>query len=310
MSDSHPCHQELSAIWSMGFDPDMVRRALILADGNEERAVNLMADMKDRSEPQACLLLNLVFICSTMPTTVEEESLLRCSTSQHERRRRTLTPELLQSMPKEEALRVRVLREIEALRSLDMFSLDMFSPALTAALRKMNCRVEAEQQISSSSWKVTVSIRALCGTLKFEVCYSDSWRDAPQFHFLEAGNLPTPELVSRGDAFQRFLEQIWDPCAADFFAATCFPHLAINTFGSIEGKLECMKPSFSPDTALIISIGCAGGALSACQFFPPERHRLLGTQQPVTVRVSLPDLKSSYMCVTCCAGASRGSRYF
>ena len=34
--------QELSAIWSMGFDADVVQRALVQTDGNEERAVNLI----------------------------------------------------------------------------------------------------------------------------------------------------------------------------------------------------------------------------------------------------------------------------
>jgi hypothetical protein len=33
---------QLSAIWSMGFDADIVQRALVQADGNEERAVNLI----------------------------------------------------------------------------------------------------------------------------------------------------------------------------------------------------------------------------------------------------------------------------
>jgi hypothetical protein len=34
--------QELSAIWSMGFEADVVRRALIQAGGSEEHAVNLI----------------------------------------------------------------------------------------------------------------------------------------------------------------------------------------------------------------------------------------------------------------------------
>jgi hypothetical protein len=34
--------EELSAIWSMGFEADVVRRALIQAGGSEERAVNLI----------------------------------------------------------------------------------------------------------------------------------------------------------------------------------------------------------------------------------------------------------------------------
>ena len=34
--------QELAAIWNMGFEADVVQRALAQADGNEERAVHLI----------------------------------------------------------------------------------------------------------------------------------------------------------------------------------------------------------------------------------------------------------------------------
>jgi hypothetical protein len=34
--------QELAAIWNMGFDADIVQRALLQADGNEGRAVELI----------------------------------------------------------------------------------------------------------------------------------------------------------------------------------------------------------------------------------------------------------------------------
>ncbi len=34
--------EELAAIWSMGFDVDIVQRALVQADGSESRAVELI----------------------------------------------------------------------------------------------------------------------------------------------------------------------------------------------------------------------------------------------------------------------------
>jgi hypothetical protein len=198
-------------------------------------------------------------------------------------------------MSKEDALRVRVQRELDALRALQSSDCEpsMMPPQLATELRKLDCRVESEQMISASQWEITVSLtRTLGDTLEIKVVYSDCWSDAPQFYVNGGSNMHSEDFVN----FQRTLVSDWDP---DFFAAACFPYLYSTYFTC--SYMERILPLLTADTAVIINIGCAGGALEY-QFFPPRCHRLLGTQQPpVLVRESLPRQQLRHILSRCCS---------
>ena len=65
--------QELAAIWSMGFEADVVQRALLQAGGNEERAVNLIiSDRWSRLEFSRDVLASLFFTLQCSVLTEEE----------------------------------------------------------------------------------------------------------------------------------------------------------------------------------------------------------------------------------------------